>query len=88
LGWLWPHDCHPERSEGSGAMTGQILHCVQNDKRVVLVRMAEGPAGYAQALGDVDKGEGGEDEQDGIDGKAVADEGPGEEVDEGVNTRE
>ena len=24
--------CHPERSEGSRAILGQILHCVQNDK--------------------------------------------------------
>jgi hypothetical protein len=66
-------------------MTGQILHCVQNDKRQRLVRMAEGPAGYAQTLGYVDEGEGGEDEEDGVDGEAVADEGPGEEVDEGVD---
>ena len=64
---------------------GQILHCVQNDKRAKLVRMAWGPAGYAQALGYVDDSEGGEDEQDGVDGQAVADEGPGEEVDEGVD---
>jgi hypothetical protein len=50
--------------------------------------MAEGPAGDAEPLGYIDKGEGGEDEQDGIDGEAVADEGPREEVDGCVNARE
>jgi hypothetical protein len=24
--------CHPEHSEGSEAMMGEILHCVQNDQ--------------------------------------------------------
>jgi hypothetical protein len=49
-----------------------------------LVRMPDGPASYSQALGDVDEGEGGEDDKYGVDGEAVANLCPGEEVDRGV----